>query len=156
MIILEMMFALINKLGIIIILAVIISKIGIFKKIILKKNVTFRDKVILAVVFGLIGIMGTYSSVPIYGAWANTRIVGVMVGALLGGPTVGLLAGVIAGGHRYLIDIGGFTAVACGIATIVEGLIGGHLYNFSQYSNMKSIVPLAFFIFDIVITIATN
>ncbi|WP_242837267.1 sensor histidine kinase [Alkaliphilus transvaalensis] len=126
MIIAEMMLALMNKLGIIIILAFIISKVGIFRKLIMKKQITIVDKVLLAVVFGLIGIMGTYSSVPIYGAWANTRIVGVMVGSLLGGPFVGLVAGVIAGGHRYLIDIGGFTALACGIATIVEGLIGGY------------------------------
>ncbi len=144
MIIVEMMLALINKLGIIIILAVIISKIGIFRKLITKKDVALIDQVLLAIVFGLIGIMGTYSSVPIYGALANTRIVGVMVGALLGGPVVGVLAGVIAGGHRYLIDIGGFTAVACAISTIVEGLIGGFGYYYIK--NKKGKWQYAFFI----------
>lgn len=128
MVILGIMMSLINKLGIIIILAVIISKIGIFKKIITKKDVTIVDKIILSIVFGAIGIMGTYSSVPVNGALANTRIVGVMVGALLGGPIVGFLAGLIAGVHRFLIDIWGFTALACGISTVVEGLIGGYAY----------------------------
>lgn len=139
-----MILALFNKLGIIIILAVIISKIGIFKRLITKKDIRTRDKVILAIIFGLIGIMGTYSSVPIYGALANTRIVGVMVGALLGGPIVGILAGVIAGGHRFLIDIGGFTALACGISTIVEGAIGSYAYYYIK--NKEGKWQYAFFI----------
>lgn len=134
---LEMIFALINRLGLIIILAVIISKIGIFKRLIIKKNASIKDKLILAVVFGLIGILGTYSSVPVQGALANTRIVGVMVGALLGGPLVGLGAAVIAGGHRFLIDIGGFTAIACAISTIVEGLMGGYFYYYLRDKNQK-------------------
>ncbi len=135
--IVKMMLSLLNKLGIIIILAVIISRIGIFRKLIVKKNITLLDKVILSIIFGLIGIMGTYSSVPINGALANTRIVGVMVGALFGGPTVGFLAGLIAGGHRYLIDIGGFTAFACGISTLVEGLMGGYAHNYIRNSKHK-------------------
>ncbi|SET67504.1 two-component system, LytT family, sensor histidine kinase LytS [Natronincola peptidivorans] len=133
----EMMLSLLNKLGIIIILAVIISKIGIFRKLIIKKNITFMDKIFLSIVFGAIGIMGTYSSVPINGALANTRIVGVMVGALLGGPMVGFMAGLIAGGHRFLIDIGGFTAVACGVATIVEGLFGGYAHYYIRNKSPK-------------------
>lgn len=132
-----MMLSLLNKLGIIIILAFIISKVGTFRKLIIKKHITLLDKIILSVIFGLIGIMGTYSSVPINGALANTRVVGVMVGALLGGPTVGLLAGLIAGGHRYLIDIGGFTAFACGVSTIVEGLIGGYAHNYIKHKRNK-------------------
>lgn len=144
LIIAEMMLSLLNKLGIIIILAVIISKVGIFRKLIIKKNITLLDKIILSVIFGLIGIMGTYSSVPINGALANTRAVGVMVGALLGGPMVGLLAGLIAGGHRYLIDIGGFTAFACGVSTIVEGLIGGYAHYYIK--NRKNKWEAAFII----------
>jgi len=134
---LEMIFALINRLGLIIILAVIISKIGIFKRLIIKKNASIRDKLILAVVFGLIGILGTYSSVPVQGALANTRVVGVMVGALLGGPLVGLGAALIAGGHRFLIDIGGFTALACAVSTIVEGLMGGYFYYYLRNKSQK-------------------
>ncbi|GAB6086784.1 LytS/YhcK type 5TM receptor domain-containing protein [Alkaliphilus crotonatoxidans] len=144
MIIIEMILALINKLGIIIILAVIVSKIGIFRKLITKKDVGVREKIVLALFFGLVGIMGTYSSVPIYGALANTRVVGVMVGALLGGPLVGLLSGIIAGGHRYLIDIGGFTAFACAVSTIVEGLIGG--YGYYYIKNKRGKWQYAFFI----------
>lgn len=132
-----MIFDLISRLGLIIILAVIISKIEIFKRLIIKRNARVMDKLILAVVFGLIGILGTYYSVPVQGALANTRVVGVMVGALLGGPLVGFGAAVIAGGHRYLIDIGGFTAVACGISTVVEGLMGGYFYFYLRNKEHK-------------------
>ena len=144
MIVIEMILALINKLGIIIILAIAISRIGIFKKVITKKEITMTDKIFLSIVFGAIGIMGTYSSVPIYGALANTRVVGVMVGSLLGGPLVGVLSGLIAGGHRYLIDVGGFTALSCGISTIVEGLIGGYAYY--HIKNKSNKWQYAFFI----------
>lgn len=150
----EMIFALINKLGIIIILAVIISKIGIFKNLLIKKNASLVEKLILAVIFGLIGILGTYSSVPVQGALANTRVVGVMVGALLGGPVVGMGAAFIAGGHRYLIDIGGFTAVACGISTMAEGLIGGYFYYYIKHKNNKWIYALGIGMFAEIVQMA--
>lgn len=38
---------------------------------------------------------------------------------------VGIISGLIAGGHRYLIDIGGFTAFACTLSTVAEGLLAG-------------------------------
>ncbi|ABR47577.1 signal transduction histidine kinase, LytS [Alkaliphilus metalliredigens QYMF] len=135
--IIEIIVSLANKLGIIIILAILISKIGIFRKLVTKKNITIIDKIILAVVFGAIGILGTYSSVPVNGAIANTRVVGVMVGGLLGGPVVGVMAGMIAGGHRYVIDIGGFTALACAVATIIEGFIGGYAHFYIKNKSQK-------------------
>ena len=58
------------------------------------------------------------------GAIVNTRVIGVLAAGLLGGPYVGIGAAVIGGLHRYLFDIGGFTAVSCAVSTFVEGLIG--------------------------------
>ncbi|MEW6399131.1 MAG: LytS/YhcK type 5TM receptor domain-containing protein [Bacillota bacterium] len=82
-----------------------------------------REKVALAFIFGMLGIMGTYSGVPVLGAIANHRVVAAAVAGLLGGPWVGLGAGAIAGLHRYAL--GGFTCLACGGATTVEGLLAG-------------------------------
>ncbi len=39
----------------------------------------------------------------------------------------GALSGLIAGGHRFLIDIGGFTAFSCGLSTFTEGIMAGFL-----------------------------
>lgn len=85
-----------------------------------------RDRWLLALVFGLIAIAGTYSGIPTNGAIANSRVVGAAVGGLLGGPWVGLLAGLLGGGHRFML--GGFTALSCGISTVVEGLLAGWIH----------------------------
>ncbi len=82
-------------------------------------------KLTLMVIFGLIGVISTYTGIQVGGAIANTRAIAAVAGGILGGPMVGLGAGIIAGMHRYLIDIGGFTAVACAISTIAEGVLGG-------------------------------
>lgn len=55
----------------------------------------------------------------------NVRIIAVMSGGILFGPWVGIITGVIAGIHRYLIDIGGVTAIPCFITSILAGCISG-------------------------------
>ncbi len=98
---------------------------------------------ILALVFGAIGIAGTYMGIPIQNAIANSRVIGVTLGGILGGPLVGLFAGIIAGGHRFFIDIGGFTAVACGLATVTEGFLGSLLYHRFKRRPFDAAVALA-------------
>ncbi|MDK2955505.1 MAG: two-component system, LytTR family, sensor histidine kinase LytS [Desulfovibrionales bacterium] len=75
--------------------------------------------------FGLFGILGTYTGNSVFKSYANLRAMGVITAGLFGGPAMGLGAGLIAGGHRYLIDIGGFSAAPCALATILEGLAAG-------------------------------
>ena len=48
------------------------------------------------------------------------------VGGLLCGPLVGAVAGIVGGLHR--IFIGGFTAVECGISTILAGFLAGYIH----------------------------
>lgn len=108
-------------------LAFVTTRIEFFRKLIVKENTNWKDKIILSIIFGIYGIIGTYTGIPIKGAIANGRVIGVFIGGLLGGPFVGLMSGLIAGGHRYLIDIGGFTAFSCGFSTFTEGIMGGLL-----------------------------
>jgi two-component system sensor histidine kinase LytS len=117
-----------ERLGIFAIAFILIMRFDIFKRLLTGKANRY-EKLSLSVLFGLFGIAGTYMGVPIHNAIANSRVVGVALGGILGGPLVGFAAGVIAGGHRYLIDIGGFTATACGVATILEGVVGGLIYH---------------------------
>ncbi len=119
---------LLERLGIFAIAFILIMRFDIFKRLLTGKANRY-EKLSLSVLFGLFGIAGTYMGVPIQNAIANSRVVGVALGGILGGPLVGFAAGVIAGGHRFLIDIGGFTAAACGVATILEGLAGGVIYH---------------------------
>ena len=88
------------------------------------RSVTIFDKAKLAVIFGLIGIVGTYAGIPVDDALANSRVIGVMAAGLIGGPVMGAAAGLIAGGHRYFL-FGGFSAFSCALANLVEGLFAG-------------------------------
>ena len=84
------------------------------------------------VVFSLFCIMGTYLGLKIDDSIANTRAIGAVLGGILGGPWVGLAVGFTGGLHRY--SMGGSSALACMVSTIVEGLIGGffHLHMMRQ------------------------
>lgn len=131
-----------DRVGIILILALFLSRIGLFRKLVSKQNINLKDKVYLSIIFGVFGIIGTYTGIHVQGAIANSRVIGVFVGGLLGGPIVGILSGIIAGGHRMLIDIGGFTALACGISTLVEGVMGGLLRKKFENSPYRFIFAL--------------
>jgi two-component system sensor histidine kinase LytS len=124
------------------VLAFFMSKIGLFRKLVSKQNINLKDKILLATIFGIYGIIGTYTGIPVKGAIANARVVGVFVGGLLGGPVVGILSGIIAGGHRFLIDIGGFTTFACAVSTFTEGVMAGFLKKRMDKSENKLIFAL--------------
>ena len=120
----ELFINLIERLSVIITLAFFLSKTRLFRNI-LKQELTKRQKFGLILGFGLFGIVGTYWGIPIKGAIANSRVVGPAIAGIIGGPLVGGFAGLIAGVHRAWL--GGFTALACGVSTTVEGLIAGIL-----------------------------
>lgn len=125
---LALLISLLERLGLFAVAFILLMRFDAFKRLITGKATRY-EKMILSILFGLVGIAGTYVGVPVHDAIANSRVVGVALGGILGGPLVGFSAGLIAGGHRFLIDIGGFTSVACGIATIAEGCFGSLLYH---------------------------
>ncbi|WCK54475.1 LytS/YhcK type 5TM receptor domain-containing protein [Aneurinibacillus sp. Ricciae_BoGa-3] len=93
--------------------------------------------------FSFFAILGTYSGIRITGvgykpeplifdvagteAIANARTIGVVIAGLLGGWKTGLTVGVIAGVHRYLL--GGFAALPCMVAPIIQGVLAGCMKN---------------------------
>jgi two-component system, LytTR family, sensor histidine kinase LytS len=95
-----------------------------FQKILFKQS-DEAEKLLLIIFFGTFGVIGTYAGVPVHNAIANLRAIGVIAGGLFGGPLVGAGAGLIAGGHRFLIDINGFTSLPCGLSTFLEGVAAG-------------------------------
>jgi two-component system LytT family sensor kinase len=131
----ELLRSLTNNLGYVILIAFFVSRIGSFKNIVQKDKFRKRDLVMLSIIFGSFGILGTYTGTEVNGAIANTRIIGVMAGGILCGPFVGLMAGVIAGMHRLLVDINGITSIPCTITTIISGIIAGGIYKISKENN---------------------
>jgi len=111
------------------------------------KRDSVYHKLFLIFFFGLFGILGTYSGNAIFNSYANLRAMAVIPAGLFGGPVVGLGAGLIAGGHRFLIDPWGFSAFPCAIATILEGLIAGliHLRYTDRSMNWNLAMLIAFF-----------
>jgi two-component system sensor histidine kinase LytS len=77
----------------------------------------------LVAIFAPLSIIGTYNGIPVEGALANTRLVGVLMGGIMGGPWVGVAVGALSGLHRY--SLGGFTAEACGLSALLGGLLAG-------------------------------
>ncbi|WMX54941.1 sensor histidine kinase [Peribacillus sp. R9-11] len=134
--------SLIEKVGIIVIAAFLLSYMKPFRQMIGHEH-QMSKKIMLIALFGAFGIISNYTGVEIgnhvipESVWhteiapdnaiANTRIMGVAIGGLLGGPFVGLGVGLIAGLHRY--SLGGFTAGACAIAAILAGVLSGFLGN---------------------------
>lgn len=113
--------------------AFILSQSGIFKNI-MKDKLNNLNKITIVVFFSIISIIGTYTGVGMAPyALANTRPIGVIVSGYIGGPLIGVIVGAIAGAHRY--TLGGFTALSCGIASLIEGLVGGLIRRYGKFNN---------------------
>lgn len=128
----------VERMGLIVTIAFLMTRLKSFRRMI-QQDLDIRDKIVMMTVFGLFGIISTYTGIVVSvdkvvspdwipsispdDSIANTRNLGVVIGGLLGGPAVGLGIGIIAGLHRY--TLGGFTGFACMISTIAGGLISG-------------------------------
>ena len=118
----SLLWEMVQRMSVAATLAFLLSQFAIFRRMIYRQG-SLRERAAITIVFGLIGILGTYSGIPVGDALANSRVIGVMAAGFIGGPIMGVSAGIIAGGHRYLL--GGFTAFSCGLANICEGLLAG-------------------------------
>lgn len=122
-----LLFDLMQRMSLAAIVAFVLSQTSIFRRIVYKQ-LTWRNGLFITLVFGMMGIFGTYAGVPVYDALANSRVVGVMVAGFIGGPVVGIATGLLAGGHRYFL--GGFTALSCALSSVCEGLLAGCVHHY--------------------------
>ncbi|MFJ5713928.1 LytS/YhcK type 5TM receptor domain-containing protein [Neobacillus sp. NPDC093127] len=137
---LDLISQLIWRMCMIVTIAFLITRLYLFRQMIYQ-HLSWKGKIVMIFVFGLFGIIGNYTGIEIhpdvskipsgdvahnlesFKAIADTRNIGVIIGGLFGGPAVGLGAGIIAGGHRYLL--GGFINTATFILTVLGGLTAG-------------------------------
>ncbi|MDF2681722.1 MAG: sensor histidine kinase [Brevibacillus sp.] len=143
---------LIERMGILLTLAFILTRIPLFRQL-LDREIHAGTSISYSLMFGLFGIAGTYAGVVVKedyflpAFWifplsasdiiANSTLVGVVIGGLLGGPLVGLGAGIIAGAHIY--GMGGFAAVPVGLSVPMTGLLAGYVARF--FSQERVISP---------------
>ena len=147
----ELLITMLERLGIIVTIAFILTRFRFFRGLIYHEKLNRRQQYFAIVFFGFFGIIGTYSGMSFntdtlqFDRWAadlasdeaiaNSRVIGIVIAGLLGGYKVGIGAGLIAGVHRF--TLGGFTALACGLAAIVAGIIAG------RYHKKKRTVTLS-------------
>ncbi len=87
---------------------------------------SWKNQVFLILVFGVVSIYGSMSGIEILGAPLNIRDTGPMVAGFVGGPIAGIGAGLI--GAAYRMTLGGFSMVACSVATVLSGLLAGLIF----------------------------
>ena len=80
---------------------------------------------LIGVAGGVFGVYGNLSGMDVNGAIVTIRDIGPMLSGFLAGPIAGIVAGLIAGIHRY--TMGGITAEACVVATVLIGTLCGWL-----------------------------
>ena len=125
---LEIIKNIIINIGLLIIIAQILARFEKVKRYLVNEDHNYKDKIVMIIIFSTISILSTHIGYRVNGALANTRVIGVMAGGFIGGPIVGICTAIISGIHRYVIDIDGFTAIACCISTIIEGGISAFFY----------------------------
>lgn len=152
----DLLITLIERVGIIVTIAFVLTRFHFFRNMFYQDQLNQRQTYTAVVFFGCFGIIGTYTGLNVnteslqFNRWAtdlmseeaiaNSRVIGIVIAGLLGGPTVGIGAGIIAGVHRF--TLGGFTAVACGMATILAGVIASAFHKKNKRIKLKT----AFFV----------
>jgi two-component system LytT family sensor kinase/two-component system sensor histidine kinase LytS len=117
------MLNMLERMALITVFTFIILQTGIMRHLV-KDKYNHKDKAIIVIIFSILAILGTYFGIYITdNSLANSRPIGAIVAGYLGGPSIGIIVGCISGMHRY--SLGGFTALACSLSTVVEGIIGG-------------------------------
>lgn len=125
--IIELSIGFLERLGLIVIFAMLISRVVFFKKYVTGETRNWGVKIVYGVFWGLLGVLMTAMGTEVSGGIANSRTIPVLLSGIIGGPFVGTLSGIIAGLHRMFFYVGGdLTAFSCGVSTIIAGIIGGY------------------------------
>ncbi len=138
----ELFLFMLERVGLIIVFAFLMSRWRLFRDMLFQEQ-GLKEKIWLVLIFSALSVVSSYTGIKIESgtihplnqmihstinaeeAIANTRLIGVAIAGIFGGPFVGVCVGIIAGVHR--ITLGGFTAIACGVSTILAGFITGGL-----------------------------
>jgi len=123
-----MLLAVFDRAALMLICLFFLIRIRLFRELLHKSAHTPKELLAVTAIFSLFALFSTWSGVHVEGSLVNVRVIAVMSGGILFGPWVGAIAGLIAGTHRYLIDIGGVTAVPCFITSIIAGLLSGWIH----------------------------
>ncbi|AIU88382.1 sensor histidine kinase [Pectobacterium odoriferum] len=123
----EMLLAVFDRAALMLICLFFLTRTSQFRQLLQKEQHSPGERVTVTAIFSLFALFGTYSGINVEGSLVNVRVIAVMSGGILFGPWVGIATGIIAGVHRYLIDIDGITSVPCLITSIIAGITSGYI-----------------------------
>ncbi len=123
----EMLLAVFDRAALMLICLFFLTRTRLFRQLLQKEDHTPLELGIVTAIFALFALFSTYSGINVEGSLVNVRVIAIMAGGILFGPWVGIVTGIIAGVHRYLIDIGGITSVPCLITSIIAGISAGYI-----------------------------
>ncbi|GAB6188973.1 sensor histidine kinase [Marinitoga arctica] len=138
---------LLERVSLILVITYIIFQTYFIKKL-FGKTLVAKNRIILGIIGGLLGILGTIFGVKYNGAIVNYRDIGVILAGMLGGIPSGIIAALISATHRLFI--GGITAIPCFFGTLTAGIISGLI---SQYYGRKHFTFFRALFYTIVIEI---
>jgi len=121
----DMLLAVFDRAALMLICLFFLTRTRVLRQLLQKDEHTLSEKAIVTLIFSLFALFSTWSGVAVDVSLLNVRVIAVMAGGILFGPWVGVTTGVIAGLHRFLIDIDGVTSVPCLITSIVAGIASG-------------------------------
>ncbi|WP_326998684.1 LytS/YhcK type 5TM receptor domain-containing protein [Cohnella kolymensis] len=142
-----------ERMGMLLILMFIMTRIPLFRNI-LDQAINVRTSFSFAVLFGVVGIAGTYAGVVVSPSrmdssfWvaslapdevmAHSALIGVVMAGLLGGAFVGAGAGLITGFHAYMLH--GLSDISYAVSTPLIGILAGLVARF--FYEERVIAPI--------------
>ncbi len=121
----EMLLAVFDRAALMLICLFFITRTRHFRQLLQKDEHSRQELIAVTTIFSLFALFSTWTGINVEGSLVNVRTIAIMSGGILFGPWVGIATGVIAGTHRFLIDIDGVTSVPCLITSIVAGVVSG-------------------------------
>ncbi|MFS2222174.1 sensor histidine kinase [Pantoea sp. B65] len=121
----DMLLAVFDRAALMLISLFFMTRTRQFRQLLQKDEHSRLELVAVTAIFSLFALFSTWTGINVDGSLVNVRVIAVMSGGILFGPWVGIATGVIAGVHRFLIDIHGVTSVPCLITSITAGFIAG-------------------------------
>ncbi|WP_239993585.1 LytS/YhcK type 5TM receptor domain-containing protein [Photobacterium kishitanii] len=120
---LMMLLAVFERAALMLMTLFLLTRTQLFQSIVKKTHRRPVETATISSLFILFAVFSTYTGLNVDGSLVNVRIIAVLSGGIIFGPWIGIPAGIIAGIHRYLIDVDGPTSVACLITSIFAGLL---------------------------------
>lgn len=138
-----MLLAVFERAALMLMTLFLLTRTQLFQSIVKKTHRRPVETAMISALFILFAVFSTYTGLNVDGSLVNVRIIAVLSGGIIFGPWIGIPAGIIAGIHRYLIDIDGPTSVACLITSIFAGLLATWIHCKCTKNNYAQLGILA-------------